>query len=95
MKEKRIIITFDKPPKKERDTAHVVLLFMAVFIVAFVTVMIITFWVKGSVPDTLIQYTIGGGGVELLLLAGITIAKELKGAKKKPEQPEEIDEERE
>ena len=95
MKEQRITITFDKPPKKERDTAKIVLVFLAVFIVTFVAVMIVTFWVKGSVPDTLIQYVLGAGGLEALLLAGIKIAGLFCNSKnKKPEQPEEIDEER-
>lgn len=86
MKEKTIIITFGK---KKRDTAKTVLICLGLFILAFVTVMIITFWVKGSVPDTLIQYVLGAGGLEALLLAGITIAKTIKG-----EKPEEIDEEK-
>lgn len=94
MKEKRITITFDKPPKEERDTAKTVLIFLAVFIVSFVAVMIVTYWVKGSVPDTLIQYVLGAGGLEALLLAGIKIAGLFcNSKKKKPEQPEE-DEER-
>ena len=37
------------------------------------------FCVKGAVPDTLIQYTLGAGGVEALLLAGIKISKVMKG----------------
>ena len=41
----------------------------------FITVMTIIFCVKGAVPDTLIQYTLGTGGVEALLLAGIKISK--------------------
>lgn len=41
----------------------------------FIAAMIVTFWVKGAVPDTLIQYTLGAGGVEALLLAGIKITK--------------------
>lgn len=88
MKEKTIILTFGKN-KKKRDTAKTVLICLGLFILAFVTVMIITFWVKGSVPDTLIQYVLGAGGLEALLLAGITIAKTIKG-----EKPEEIDEEK-
>ena len=52
-----------------------VLLVMGLFVAAFIVIMIVTFWVKGSVPDTLIQYTLGAGGVEALLLAGIKISK--------------------
>ena len=88
MKEKTIILTFGKQ-KKEHDTMNTVLICLGLFILLFVISMIVTFWVKGSVPDTLIQYTLGAGGIEALLLAGIKIAKIFKG-----EKPEEIDEER-
>lgn len=47
-----------------------------------------TFWVKDSVPDTLIQYTLGAGGVECLMLAGIKISKVLKGEKTDDESDE-------
>lgn len=47
--------------------------------------MIITYWVKGGVPDTLIQYTLGAGGVECLMLAGIKITKVWKGEKSNKE----------
>lgn len=66
-------------------TSDKVLIVLAVFISLFISVMIITFWVKDSVPDTLIQYTLGAGGVECLLLAGIKISKVLKGNKKEDE----------
>ena len=57
------------------------LLVMGLFVAAFIVIMIVTFWVKGSVPDTLIQYTLGAGGVEALLLAGIKISKVRAGDK--------------
>jgi hypothetical protein len=41
--------------------------------------MIITYWVMGSVPDTLIQCVLGGSGVEVFLLAAIKIAKIISG----------------
>lgn len=58
----------DKPKKKKMD-----LIVMGIFIywVAFVIVSFITFWIKGSVPDTLIQYGLGGGAIELFLAAWI------------------------
>lgn len=62
-------------------TSDKVLKVLAGFIFLFITVMVITFWVKDSVPDTLIQYTLGAGGVECLLLAGIKISKVWKGGK--------------
>ena len=66
---------------KEKKTSDKVLTILAIFIFLFITVMTVTFWVKDSVPDTLIQYTLGAGGIECLLLAGIKISKVLKGEK--------------
>lgn len=56
-------------------TTNRVLLILGIFLLVFITIMIVTFWVKGAVPDTLIQYVLGAGGVESLALAGIKIAK--------------------
>lgn len=61
------------------NTANKVLFFLGGFVAVFIIAMIVTFWVKDSVPDTLIQYTLGAGGVECLLLAGIKISKVAKG----------------
>ena len=60
-------------------TTYRVLLILGIFLFVFITVMIVTFWVKDSVPDTLIQYVLGAGGVESLALAGIKIAKVQRG----------------
>ena len=46
------------------------------------------FWVKGSVPDTLIQYTLGAGGIESLALAAIKITKVRAGEPMKDEPKE-------
>lgn len=67
--------------RRRRKTSNVILLAMGLFALAFIVVMTVTFWVKGSVPDTLIQYTLGAGGVEVLLLAGIKISKVRAGDK--------------
>ena len=76
-----------KPKKKTRDK---VLLFLGIFAVVFIVTMIVTFWVKGSVPDTLIQYTLGAGGLEALLLAGITITKVMRGEDAAEEDNEDV-----
>jgi hypothetical protein len=52
---------------------------LGLFALAFIAAMTAIFCIKGAVPDTLIQYTLGAGGVEALLLAGIKISKILKG----------------
>lgn len=62
-------------------TSRRVLMVLAVFLLGFVAAMIVTFWVKGAVPDSLIQYTLGAGGMEALLLAGIKISKIAAGGK--------------
>ena len=62
-------------------TTNRVLLILGVFLLAFILCMIVTFWVKGSVPDTLIQCVLGAGGLESLALAGIKITKVWRGDK--------------
>lgn len=69
--------------RKKHKTSNVVLLILGLFILAFICTMIVVFWVKGSVPDTLIQYTLGAGGVEVLVLAAIKISKVVAGEKVK------------
>lgn len=67
------------PTPKQRRTSNVVLAVMALFLLAFIVAMIVVFCIKGSVPDTLIQYTMGAGGLEALLLAGIKVSKVVTG----------------
>lgn len=67
--------------RRQKKTSNRVLVLLGLFLLAFISTMIVTYWVKGAVPDTLIQYTLGAGGVEALLLAGIKISKVLSGDK--------------
>lgn len=62
-------------------TSNRILLVMGLFAFAFIVAMTVIFCFKGSTPDTLIQYTLGAGGVEALLLAGIKISKVISGKK--------------
>lgn len=62
----------NKPAKK---TSNVVLAVIGSFLFTFIVSMEVIFCVKGAVPDTLIQYTLGAGGVEAVLLAAIKISK--------------------
>lgn len=63
----------NKPrPKKIDRIVNGVLLYWIVF----VSVAWVTFWVKDSVPDTLIQYGLGGGAVELLVTGAIEIFRD-------------------
>ena len=63
---------------KKRNTSNVVLMILGLFVLAFIVCMIATYWRFQSVPDTLIQYTLGAGGVEVLALALIKISKVFK-----------------
>ncbi len=67
-------------------TSNFILLAMGLFAVAFIAAMTVIFCIKDSVPDTLIQYTLGAGGVEALLLAGIKISKVRAGGKEGEEE---------
>lgn len=73
---------------KEVKTSNIVLVILGVFLLGFITTMIVIFCVKGSVPDTLIQYTMGAGGMEALLLAGIKVSKVLTEGKSTSDPPD-------
>lgn len=64
---------------KKRKTSNLILIILGLFMLAFIITMIVIFCVKDSVPDTLIQYTLGAGGVEAFLLAAIKISKVMSG----------------
>ena len=61
------------PKRKKLDTIVRGVLF---YWIIFVSIAWITFWVKDSVPDTLIQYGLGGGAVELIVSGVIEIARD-------------------
>ena len=63
----------------EKKTSNIVLLALGLFALAFIVARTVIFCVKGSVPDTLIQYTLGAGGVEAAALSAIKISKTVKG----------------
>ena len=67
--------------RRRRKTSNVILLALGLFAFGFIVAMTVIFCVKGAVPDTLIQYALGAGGVEALLLAGIKISKVKTGGK--------------
>ena len=50
---------------------------VCIYWVTFVAIAWITFWVKDSVPDSLIQFGLGGGAVELLISGAIEIFRDL------------------
>lgn len=67
--------------KKQRKTSTIVLVLLGIFALLFIIAMTIIFCVKGSVPDTLIQYTLGAGGVEAVALSAIKVSKVVAGEK--------------
>lgn len=64
-------------------TSDIILALLGLFLLAFIIAMAVIFCVKDAVPDTLIQYTLGAGGAEALLLAGIKISKVVSGGEEK------------
>lgn len=67
-------------------TSNTVLLVLGLFVLAFIVCMIVTYWRFQAVPDTLIQYTLGAGGLEALALAAIKVSKVVRGEKKTDEE---------
>ena len=63
----------ETPKKKKLDRIVRAVLF---YWIIFVSVAWVTFWVKDSVPDTLIQYGLGGGAVELIVSGAIEIMRD-------------------
>lgn len=63
----------DKPKKKKIDR---IVKGVLIYWIVFVCVAWITFWVKDSVPDTLITMGLGGGSVELIITGAIEIFRD-------------------
>lgn len=63
--------------KKKPKKIDLIVRGVCIYWIAFVSVAWITFWIKGAVPDTLIQYGLGGGAVELLVTGAIEITRDL------------------
>ena len=75
-------------------TLDKVLLAVGIFIALFIIAMIVIFCIKGETPDTLIQCTLGAGGIEVILTAVITVFKiRNKQQKKDEEETEQSDNE--
>lgn len=70
---KRNGLAKEQPKKKKLDRIVKAVL---IYWLVFVSVAWVTFWVKDSVPDTLIQYGLGGGAVELLVTGAIEIMRD-------------------
>ena len=73
----------DKPKKYKKIDK--IVRGVCIYWIVFVSVAWVTFWFKGSVPDTLIQYGLGGGAIELLVTGAIEITRDLFIKKEDPE----------
>ena len=65
------------PPKTKKKLDKIVK-GVCIYWCVFVAVAWVTFWFKDSVPDTLIQYGLGGGAVELIVSGVIEITRDLR-----------------
>lgn len=68
------------PPKTKKKLDKIVK-GVCIYWCVFVAVAWVTFWFKDSVPDTLIQYGLGGGAVELIVSGVIEITRDIRGQK--------------
>ena len=78
-----------KPRRKKIDK---IVTGVCVYWCLFIITAWVTYWVKDSIPDTLIQYGLGGGAIELVLSAVIEITRDKLGPKKGDNTYEQIDE---
>ena len=62
-----------KPKKKKIDK---IVRGVLIYWIVFVSVAWITFWIKDSIPDTLVTAGLGGGAVELLITGVIEIFRD-------------------
>lgn len=72
-----------KKTRSKREQLHTLdryVISVFIYWIVFVICSWVTFWIVGSVPDTLIQYGLGGGAVELAMAAAIKIFKRKNGA---------------
>lgn len=65
--------------KKRKKKIDAFVLGVFLYIIIFVSLAWITFWIRGEVPDSLIEFGLGGGVVELGLTAAIEILSNKKG----------------
>ena len=64
-----------RPSKKKKKIDKIVKCVLIYWMLFIITAWV-TYWVKDSVPDTLIQYGLGGGAVELLITGIIEITRD-------------------
>ncbi|MCD8108447.1 MAG: hypothetical protein LUE20_10895 [Oscillospiraceae bacterium] len=80
-----------KKEKKPLGTTDRILIILGGFMGIFTIAMIVTFYIKDAVPDTLITCVMGCSGVEGILTAAITISKNITGSGKDSDKDEQED----
>lgn len=65
--------------QKPIRTSNRVLILLGLGLVLFITVMVVTYWAKGGVPDSLIDKVLDFSQWEAGFLAAIKVAKTIKG----------------
>lgn len=63
-------------PTKTKKKLDKIVKGVCIYWCVFVAVAWVTFWLKDSVPDTLIQYGLGGSVIELVITGLIEISRD-------------------
>ena len=63
--------------KKKPKKIDLIVRGVCVYWIIFVSISWITYWVMGSIPDTLVQFGLGGGAVELLISGLIEVMRDV------------------
>ena len=71
-------LQMNNEPKKKPKKIDKIVKGVCIYWIVFVSVAWITFWIKDSVPDTLIQCGLGGGAVELFISGAIEIFRDIR-----------------
>ena len=56
-----------------RKKIDYIVLGTCIYFILFIITAWVTYWVKGDIPEPLIQYGLGGGTIELVLSAAVEI----------------------
>lgn len=65
-----------KIPAKTKKKIDQIVRGVCIYWCVFVLIAWVTFWVKDSVPDTLITMGLGGGALELMITGALEIARD-------------------
>ena len=63
-------------PKKKKKMLDKIVIGVLVYWLVFVTVAWVAFFIKDSIPDTLVTVGLGGGSIELIITGTIEIFKD-------------------